>query len=99
MITDVMRSVSRRRGRLKRGSRKDPQFFRLKITQNRLQEDAPGGRTGEAEGSLATGNKGKPGLERQCGDESTAQASLLALILHGKYLAMIAAGVRTNPFN
>ena len=38
-------------------------------------------------------------LERQRGDESTARASSLALILHGKYLAMIAAGVRTNPFN
>lgn len=33
------------------------------------------------------------------GDKSTAQASLSALILQGKHLAVIAAGVGTNPFD
>lgn len=98
-MADVARAASRRRGRLRGGSRKELQVFGLKMTRRRLQEDAPGGRTSRAEGSLPTGNKWKPVLERQRGDESAAQASLLALILHGKYLAMIAAGVGTNPFN
>lgn len=95
----ITRPVSRRRRRLKEGSWKEPHVWGLKITQRQLQEDAPGGRSGGAEGSLATGNKWKPVLVRQRGDKSTAQASLLALILHGKYLAVIAAGVGTNPFN
>lgn len=95
----IVRQGSRRRGRLNCGSRKDPQVFRLKITRRWLQEGAPSGSSGGAEGSLATGNKWKPVLKTHHGDKSTAQASLLALIWHGKYLAVIAAGIRTNPFN
>lgn len=93
----MIRPVSRRRGRLKWRSRKDPQVFGLKITQRCLQENVPGGRSWGADGSLAAGNKWKPVLERQCGDKSTAQASLWALIWHGECWCVIVAGVRTNP--
>lgn len=80
------------------GQERSTSFWDKKTTQGWLQADAAGGRNEGAEGSPPTGSEWKTVL-RAPGAKSTAQASFLALICHGKGSALIAAGVRTNPFN